>query len=415
MAKRDSQDTDNLDQIRNRMDWIDEERLKSNRRLVQIEQKLSAWEKDLSSRERRLKDLEQKLAEVSIRFGQMSQGDTQFALFKSEMMQQLDQVDKRRAEGDKELGRLHRAEIDGYQRELSGVKKVVSKIGQLENDMQLRASEDDRLNTILGSLQNKILALQNGMETWNQQVKFVEESERTNSTQLSQLETLVFERGKKFETIEARLDVTNLSLTKLQTVTQEVSDSFEEVRLAAKSWREEIQAGEHQRNKRLQDWEQRLEDADAQIEKFQKDWLKYAEQYKDSRMAVQTLGQWQEQIEIRQQEAAELARVESKQLQVRWEEFSLDNEKRWKNFDIDQEQRWSSQQRIERQLFEQIHVLSDLIKEIQEDKDRLWRVQTAQTEALKKWPRIWLEEVEKARSLDPNTRRQPALVPVREE
>ena len=55
-----------------------------------------------------------------------------------------------------------------------------------------------------------------------------------------------------------------------------------------------------------------------------------------------------------------------------------------------------------------------LIK-IQEDKDMLWRVQTAQADAIKLIPRIWLEEIEKAIAQNPNRRRQPTMVPVREE
>ncbi len=46
---------------------------------------------------------------------------------------------------------------------------------------------------------------------------------------------------------------------------------------------------------------------------------------------------------------------------------------------------------------------------------QLVRVQTAQSEAIKKWPLTWLEEVEKALDQNPNRRRQPALVPIRED
>ena len=55
------------------------------------------------------------------------------------------------------------------------------------------------------------------------------------------------------------------------------------------------------------------------------------------------------------------------------------------------------------------------IAQLKEEKELLWRVQTAQSDALKQWPRLWLEEVEKAIEQNPNRRRQPALVPVREE
>ena len=62
-----------------------------------------------------------------------------------------------------------------------------------------------------------------------------------------------------------------------------------------------------------------------------------------------------------------------------------------------------------------IDLIEEKIAKLEQEKDLLWRVQTAQADALKLFPRLWLEEVEKAIQQNPNRRRQPALVPVREE
>jgi hypothetical protein len=82
---------------------------------------------------------------------------------------------------------------------------------------------------------------------------------------------------------------------------------------------------------------------------------------------------------------------------------------------VEQEQLWAGSERREKQVQEKLLELLELIENIKQDKEILWRVQTAQGEAMKKWPRIWLEEVEKAKTHNPNSRRQPDLVPVREE
>jgi hypothetical protein len=59
--------------------------------------------------------------------------------------------------------------------------------------------------------------------------------------------------------------------------------------------------------------------------------------------------------------------------------------------------------------------IEEIINDLKQEKDTLERIQAAQADAIKQWPRIWLEEVEKAINQNPNRRRQPALVPVREE
>jgi hypothetical protein len=59
--------------------------------------------------------------------------------------------------------------------------------------------------------------------------------------------------------------------------------------------------------------------------------------------------------------------------------------------------------------------LREVVDKLGGESDALWRVQAAQSDAMKKLPRIWLEEVEKAIAHNPDSRRQPALVPVRDE
>jgi hypothetical protein len=143
--------------------------------------------------------------------------------------------------------------------------------------------------------------------------------------------------------------------------------------------------------------------------------VKFSDQYKEAKMAVQTLGEWQKHIEQRQREASELARVEFHRMQGRWDGFTGEQDKKWKNFEVDMQQRWQNAVRNERQIREQIDLLDKKIDKSVQDQEVLWRVQTAQTDAIKQIPRIWQEEVEKTLAQDPNRRRQPALVPVRED
>jgi chromosome segregation ATPase len=397
------------------MDWIDEERQKSNRRLVELEQRLTRWDRDLASRERRIRELEEKLAKANVQLGRLTRIDDQLTTFRKEIVQMIEQYDKRRIGGDQELDKLRRLESESAQREISSIRKEIGVIGSLSNEMKLREAEDTRLNGIIGSLQNKVLTLQNDMETWTQQLKFTDESERKNAALVAELETTSLEQRKKSVAFSGRLDLTNNSLGKVQSALQEVSDSFEELRLGTNKWTEKVQTGEYQRDKRLDEWQRRLDDYDNHMEKYAAEWVKFSDQYKEARMAVQTLTEWQEQIERRQREASELARVEANQLQSKWENFNADNEKQRKNFEVDQEQRWSRTQRSQKQILEQIRELAEEIAAIDQDKDTLWRVQSAQQDAMKKWPRILLEEVEKAKAMDPNSRRQPTMVPIRED
>jgi hypothetical protein len=136
-------------------------------------------------------------------------------------------------------------------------------------------------------------------------------------------------------------------------------------------------------------------------------------------MAVQNFAHWQKQLEQQRRESSEMLRVESNRMQSRWDgllleiderlkNFEIELEQKWKNFEVDAEQKWTVVRRSEQQWREELSAIDELLVKLQQDnRNLIWRVQAAQADAIKKWPRLWLEEVEKAVELNPN-RRLPA-------
>lgn len=415
MAKNALTSDSEIEELRSRVDWLDEERLKTTRRMAQLEQRLAAWEKDLQSRERRLQEMEVKLSKASGQIARVAQADTQLALFKDEMVKLIEQNDKRRIQGDEELEKLRRVEHEVHQREIADLRKAVVPIDRLLEEMEHRKAEEERLSKLIGNVQNRERALAGEVETWQQALKFVEETGQTNAASLAKMETAILEDSKKIESYSTRLDITNQNVTRLQTGLQELTDTDAELRQQVKTWADQLQMGELQRNKRLDDWQDTVDEMQEQMERYATEWVKFATQYKEAKTAVQAMADWQQQMEQQQREASELMRIETSQMRSRWESFVLDQDKRWKNYEVDNDQRWSQAERRERQIFEQLQSLAEGIQALEEEKDTLWRIQDAQSEAMKKWPRIWLEEVEKAIAHNPNSRRQPTLVQVREE
>jgi hypothetical protein len=162
-------------------------------------------------------------------------------------------------------------------------------------------------------------------------------------------------------------------------------------------------------------WEQKWDESENKLERFSSEWIKFTEQYQEAKMAVEAIQNWQEQIEQQQREASELVRVETNRMQARWDNFIVEDGKRRQNFELDNDQRWSTAGRRETDFLNQLENLQESLNELEQENQILWRVQSAQSEALKKLPVMWLEEVERAKAHDPNSRRQPALVPVRED
>lgn len=412
MANNNTQEVKDLEK---RIDWLDGERRKLSRQLAEAEQKLELQTRDFENRNQRLLDLEKQIAGFSNQFARLGQLDTQLAQFKDEVVAIVDQYDQRRIKSEEDMDRLRRVENEITARELADIRKELPAIKTLREGMEHRQAEESRLANLIGQLRNQISAIETREETHERAIAFLEEKEKQDSRHIAQGQADFLDLTKRVEAANERLEVQAQNVIKVQSNLQTIAAEQKDINEAMRSWLEQVQSGEYDRNQRIEGFQRLLDEQTAVIENFRKEWIPFSDQYKEAKMAVETLSGWQKELEQQHQQSSELLRVETHRLQTRWDDFRLENEQKWKNFRADADQRWASTNRHERQVQEQITQLEGLLNRMQEEKDLLQRIQTAQADAIKQLPRIWLEEVEKAVNQNPHRRRQPALVPVREE
>lgn len=407
--------TQELNELKNRLDWLEEERRKQTKRLSELEQKNVLQDRDYRSREERIVELERQLASVTTQQARQLSFETDLAQFKDETVKLIEQYDQRRIQSEKESDRVRRIEYEGLVREIANIRKELPAIQRLQQDMELRVAEENRLANLIGGLQSRITAVANDVETYQHEFGFVEEKERQNSRNIAELQTSILEQSKRIDPIHERMELMSGNLLRTESNMRSATENLETLRETMKSWLEQIQLGEHERKRQMENWRELLDNQEERLRRFEKEWISVQDQSKEVKMALQTLTDWQPQIEKQQRESSEVLRVETHRLQSRWDNFRQENEKRWRTFESDTEQRWSAASRMDKQLHEQIHELETTLQTLEGQKDTLDRIQAAQADAIKKLPLIWLEEVEKAIAQDPNRRRGPALVQVRED
>ena len=404
-----------LGELRSRVAWLDEERRKYLRRVAELEQQLNAQERKRNDSEQRMLTLERELVQLKAQSSQYPQVDAKLQVLKDEIVQMIEQYDKRRLSAQDEAERRRRVEQEVQARELADLRKELPAIGRLQEAMELRQAEESRLAQLIGVLQNKANSFDSRLEDQSREIAYAAESEKQYNRSMTELQAALHEQSRRWEPIMGRIDSLAASIMRHESSTSSTVEAQEALRKTVNQWAEQVQLGEYQRNQRLEDWRSVLDEQQEVIEQFRREWVRYSDQYKESKMAVQTMTAWQQHVEEQQREVAETLRVETNRMLSRWDEFLLENEKRWKNSEVDDEQRWAAANRFNKGLQEQIQLLEESIRALQREKETLWRIQSAQTDALKALPRIWQEETEKAINQDPNRRRQPTLVPIKDE
>jgi len=404
-----------IGELNKRLEWIDEERRRSARKLTELEQHLTLQTREISERDQRIVELERQIALLASQMTRIPQVDTQLLQFKDDIVGMIEQYDARRVQSEKELDRLRRIDHEGLTREIADIRKELTPIPRLQHDMELRQAEEARLAQLIGVQQSALAPLKNRLEELERSLTFLDQKEKQNSRNVGEIQVQLLEVSKKWAPLNNRIDILATSVAKFETVRDDLYKAQYEMRDTIKSWTEQVQVGEHERNQRLEKWRRLLEDQSDTLERFSRDWIGFSDQYKEAKMAVQTLSEWQKQIEQQQREASELLRIESNRMQSRWENFTLEDQKKWKSFQVEAEQRWTNINRLEKRVQEQFMAVEETLNSLEEEKDLLWRVQTAQSDAIKRIPHLWLDEVEKAIEQNPHRRRQPTQFPVREE
>ena len=146
-------------EVLKRIEWMDEQRRKSARKLAEMEQRFSLLERKLTGREERIQDLERQLANTTAQLARISEIDVQLAKFRDEMVELIEQYDKRRVQGEKDMDRLRRIEHETMVREITDVRQDLPTIGRLEREMELRQAEESRLANLIANLQNGCFSL----------------------------------------------------------------------------------------------------------------------------------------------------------------------------------------------------------------------------------------------------------------
>lgn len=404
-----------ISELINRVEWLEDERRKMSKRVSELDQRITLQNREIGTREKRIVDLEQQIAKSTAQLSRVQQIDAQLANFKDDLIKIVDKYDERRIQSENELDRLRRVEHESTARELADLRKQIGEILKLRTEIDLRKAEETRLASMVGSLQGNINSVSGRLDDLQNFHTFLEEKEKYNNKSISEVQGTIHDQAKNIEKMLVRIDTTNASLLRLETKTTKMESEYKTVEESTRNWMEQVQIGEYERNRRLDQWRREIDEQAKAYENFSKEWIKISDYYKQAQMAVQTLSQWQEQINGSQREATEMLRVESRRMQKRWDDFVNENQKRFKNYEIEAEQLWATSNRHEREIREQIALIDEAVKALEQEKDLLWRVQNAQADAMKIFPRLWSDEVQKAIDQNPNRRRQPTLVQVNED
>jgi chromosome segregation ATPase len=401
--------------------------------LAQRDAQLADFDIRLTQRDAQLADFDTQLAQ---RGPQFEQWEVQFREHDAQLRQQLDMLAEQFAALGNQVAPLaeRQIELEESLNKLGHVREVMPLLDRLEQELELRQAEEVRLSNLIGTQENRFAPLAASLEEINESTSSllsrVADSERLIEELRAGVRDFndnwkptISEANRRITPIAERVTVLSNNIMKAEAGIQALSGDQSELREIVVNLTDDMQRNQSDITRQLEGWQATLDENKDTIERFTQQWITLSNQYKEARMAVQNFAHWQKQLEQQKREASEMLRVESNRMQSRWDgflmeiqeklkNFELDLNQKWQAFEIENEQKWSAARRNDQIRHEELAAVDDLIQKLQQDnRNLIWRVQAAQADAIKKWPRLLMEEVEKAVEINPNRRLSSAAAP----
>ena len=364
--------------LKNRVDWLDEERRKDKALLAKLEERIAGMTGAVESQAKQMQETGTQLAQLKTRL-QPQQIDEMLSKHRMETARLLEAMDKRRLDLEDQAGRTRAIEKNRIDKTIGEFKKQIELLGDLREAMEARKAEQARQAVLLQEMRKTLDVIQKRDEERTRIIAATEEGRRQDIRRMADIQGEQQAIREKGGETGARLDAVEASERRLEGRLAELMALELERRNAMAIWQEQQTAAVVERERLWKDWDKQSAESISRMEEFLKQIDSYQELNRSMRQAIDENHEISERMEQKLKEMAEIQRIQEDRLRQDWTTFLADDQKRWTAQNLNWEDEWrerdrkfnKSAEKLTR-LEEQIETLSDSVQSAQEgDRTRL--------------------------------------------
>jgi DNA repair exonuclease SbcCD ATPase subunit len=364
--------------LKNRIDWLDEERRKDKATLSKLEERLAGMITASESHGKQLQELGAQLAKVGARV-QLQKVDELLAKNREETAHALEAMEKRRLELVDQVSKSRTLEKDRVEKTMGEFKKQMDTLADMREMMEARKSEEARQANLLQEMRKTLDAIQKRDEERTRIVAAVEEGRRQDIRRMADIQGEHQTIRQKSGETDSRLESVETASTRLDAKLREITAQELERRNAMAIWQEQQTAAATERERQWKSWEKQSAESIARMNEFLGQIDGYRELERSMGQAIKEFHEISEHSEQKLKEMAEIQRIQEDRLRQDWNTFQADDQKRWTAQNLTWEDEWRERDRkftkvTERltRLEQQSEELADALRSAQEgDQARL--------------------------------------------
>jgi DNA repair exonuclease SbcCD ATPase subunit len=383
-------------QLAQMVNWLDEEHRRDRAEIARLQQRIEAQSADIIEQARRIQELEGRLAGTQAHLGKFSQIEASIQNTKVEVTAMVERIEETRVQGQREVERARLSDREMLSRELSEVRKELPRISRLEEAVDIRSVEDNRLTELIMGVRNQLGALAKEIEERTRQIPFLAEQRSSDTKRIAQLQQETVELFKRVEAVSGRLPVFEENIRKNHAQIEKLPPIVDTLREQQTNFMEKVRATLVDREQIISRWQETIEEQKSIVTQAFERVQNFGQQVDVARRSVQEMQEFKDLILREQSQVQELQRLGEERIRRDMDEFREEFEKRRRKSDLRQEHLWSEQDKYNREVVERFPPIHHDLKVHEALIQHLWKLQESYGNYFLVTAQSWLEGMEQA-------------------
>ncbi|MCB0200419.1 MAG: hypothetical protein H6649_14855 [Caldilineae bacterium] len=383
-----------IDQLTQMVTWLDEEHRRERGGIAKLQQRIESQATEIVEQARRVQELEGQLASTQAQLVRFAQVDQALQQLKNELVLMLQRQDEQHAKDLRESERLRAGERESAARNIAEVRKELPRFSRIEEELQQRKVEDQRLTEIVLALRQQLNGINKDIDERTRSLPFLMEQRTQDNKRIAQLQQETVELFKRTESASGKLQLLESNQQRIERGLAVIQPIPAQIREEVTSFVESTKLKDVERDRQMARWHEEMEQQRVGIELQHKKLQEFDTHIADAKRVSVSLQGFEESIRREQHQVAQLQRLAEERQRKELDDFTAEDEKRWKKQILEWDGRWAEQQKVNKDLAVQFPPIRKEIDSVKALVRQLWRLQeTYGTQRMQEAQR-WLQALE---------------------
>ena len=355
-----------LEQVKQKLDWLDDERRQDKTVLATIENRITALEGDVPPLAKQIGDLSGEITRFNAILGRLDQFDEALLQGRIEAKQGLDELDKQISQRLDETIKVRQVETRAYDESLSELRKEIAPIAELQRGLLTQAEEDIRLGKDINEVRQSIDLVRRSDDEYVRSYRLLEDGRRQDTKRLTDLQGEVTAIRKQMDDQRGRTELATSAMQKIESRLNELSTLEAERREDQAKFLEIQTMKQVERDRTWKEWETRFETIERQTSEVESNLQTLDSTHRAIKRTQQSVEELNQLVERRMNELTEIQRLSEERFRQEWVTFKADDQKRWTNYSLTQDEQRGESIRQYEKLSERVTHIEDNIQEVQD-------------------------------------------------